>query len=55
MRLPEHLQQYIVLHELCHTVQKHHQKSFWQLLDKVTGGRARLLDKELNEYSPHIF
>lgn len=55
MRLPEHLQRYIVLHELCHTIHKHHQKSFWQLLDKVTGGRARLFDKELNAYSPDIF
>jgi predicted metal-dependent hydrolase len=55
MRLPERLQEYIVLHELCHTVHKHHQKSFWQLLDKITGGRARELDRELNQYSPRIF
>jgi hypothetical protein len=55
MRLPERLQEYIVLHELCHTVQKHHQKSFWQLLDKITGGRARELDRELNAFSPRIF
>lgn len=55
MRLPLHLQQYIVLHELCHTVHKNHQKSFWQLLDKVTGGRARLLDREMNDHSPWIF
>jgi predicted metal-dependent hydrolase len=55
MRLPERLQEYIVLHELCHTVHKHHQKSFWQLLDKVTGGRARELDRELNIYSPRVF
>jgi predicted metal-dependent hydrolase len=55
MRLPERLQEYIVLHELCHTVHKHHQKSFWQLLDKITGGKARELDRELNKYSPRIF
>jgi hypothetical protein len=55
MRLPERLQEYIVLHELCHTVHKHHQKSFWQHLDKITGGRARELDRELNQYSPRIF
>jgi len=55
MRLPERLQEYIVLHELCHTVHKHHQKSFWQLLDKITGGRARELDRELNGYSPQVF
>jgi predicted metal-dependent hydrolase len=55
MRLPGHLQEYIVLHELCHTVHKHHQKSFWQLLDKITGGRARELDRELNMFSPQVF
>jgi len=55
MRLPEHLQRYVVLHELCHTVHKHHQKPFWQHLEQVTGGRARLLDKELNAFSPEIF
>jgi predicted metal-dependent hydrolase len=55
MRLPERLQEYIILHELCHTVHKHHQKSFWQLLDKITGGRARELDRQLNVYSPQVF
>jgi predicted metal-dependent hydrolase len=55
MRLPERLQEYIVLHELCHTVHKHHQKSFWQHLDKITGGRAKELDRELNVYSPQVF
>jgi predicted metal-dependent hydrolase len=55
MRLPERLQEYVILHELCHTVHKHHQKSFWQLLNQITGGRARELDKELNGYSPEVF
>jgi predicted metal-dependent hydrolase len=55
MRLPQHLQEYIGLHELCHTVHKHHQKAFWQHLDKVTGGRARILDKELNGFSPEVW
>jgi predicted metal-dependent hydrolase len=55
MRLPVRLQEYIILHELCHTVHRHHQKSFWQLLDKVTGGQAREMDKSLNTYSPHVF
>jgi predicted metal-dependent hydrolase len=55
VRLPAHLCEYVVLHELCHTLHKHHQKAFWQLLDKVTGGRAKLLDKELNGHSPEIW
>lgn len=55
IRLPAHLCEYVVLHELCHTLHKHHQKAFWQLLDKVTGGKAKVLDKELNGYSPEIW
>jgi predicted metal-dependent hydrolase len=55
MRLPQHLCEYIILHELCHTVHKHHQKAFWQYLNQLTGGRARELDKELNRFSPEIW
>jgi predicted metal-dependent hydrolase len=55
MRLPVHLCKYIILHELCHTVYKNHKKQFWLLLDQLTGGRARMLDKELNRVSPEIW
>ena len=55
MRLPDHLRNYVILHELCHTVYKHHQRPFWQMLGKITGGRARMLDRELNGFSPEIF
>ena len=55
MRLPEHLCEYILLHELCHTVHKHHQQSFWLYLDRITGGRSKMLDRELNRYSPEIW
>lgn len=54
MRLPEHLIDYIILHELCHTVEKNHGKNFWTLLDKVSGN-AKSLDKEVRKYSPDIF
>lgn len=55
MRLPSHLCDYVILHELCHTLHKHHQKAFWQLLNSITGGRARLLDKELNGFGPEAW
>jgi predicted metal-dependent hydrolase len=55
MRLPQHLCEYIILHELCHIVHKHHQKAFWQYLDRLTGGRARELDRELNRYAPEVW
>jgi len=49
MRLPNHLIDYIILHELTHTVHKNHQKSFWNRMESILPG-ARKLDKELNKY-----
>ena len=54
MRLPEHIIDYVILHELCHTVEKNHGKYFWALLDKVSGN-AKGLDKALKAYSPSIY
>lgn len=54
MRLPEHLIDYVILHELCHTIEKNHGKQFWALLDKISGN-AKGLDNELKNYSPSIF
>jgi predicted metal-dependent hydrolase len=50
--LPEHLAEYIVLHELCHTVHKNHSPRFHALLDRVTGGRSKALNKELRSFRP---
>ncbi len=52
--LPEHLAEYIVLHELCHTVHKDHSERFHGLLDRVTGGRSKELNRELRSYRPDV-
>jgi predicted metal-dependent hydrolase len=50
MRLPAHLSDYVILHELVHTVEKNHQVPFWNLLEKILPG-AKKIDKELNNYN----
>jgi predicted metal-dependent hydrolase len=55
MHLPEHLIDYVILHELCHTIRKNHQKEFWQLLDSFTAGKAKSLAQEMKNYSTRIY
>jgi len=50
MLLPEYLVDFVILHELCHTIEMNHGPHFWQLLDNVTGGRAKVLTRELKTY-----
>ena len=47
MMLPDHLSDYVILHELVHTVHPHHGPDFWNALDEVTGGNSKKLRKEL--------
>ena len=50
MQVPEHLQDYVILHELCHTVHHDHSSRFWALMDTVTDGKAHTLRAELRRY-----
>lgn len=48
--LPEHLQDYVILHELCHLRYPDHGPAFHALLDSLLGGRETALSRELNEW-----
>jgi len=47
MMLPDHLVDYVILHELVHIRHRDHSKKFWGALDLVTGGSSKKLRKEL--------
>jgi len=54
MRVPEHLIDYVLLHELVHTVVKNHGEKFWLLLEQCYPN-ARKADKEMNNYRTQTF
>jgi hypothetical protein len=56
MRLPKHLIDYIILHELAHTVIKNHGPSFYNLLSSMlTNQTIDELKHELQMYTPQIY
>lgn len=52
MLLPDHLIEYIIIHELCHTIHRNHSVAFHSLVDHHLGGREKELNRELKQYHP---
>ena len=50
MRLPEHLREFIILHELCHTRHHNHSAAFHALLDSCVDGKEKALNHELKAH-----
>lgn len=48
--LPEALQDYLIVHELCHLKAMNHSRQFWELL-QVTLPQAKELDRQLKKYT----
>jgi len=51
MRLPQYLSDYVILHELTHTVHKNHGQVFWRSLNSITGGKAKQMAEEMKQYN----
>lgn len=51
MRLPDELVDYVIIHELCHTVHKNHGPQFHDLLNMHTAGRHAAFRNQLRQYN----
>ena len=52
-RLPGHLMDYVLIHELVHTRHKNHGREFWNAMNRIVGD-AKLRRRELSRYSPEL-
>ncbi len=51
MTLPQHLIDFVIIHELCHTVHHNHSPKFHALVDFICSGREKEFERELRRHS----
>lgn len=51
MLLPEHLRDFVLLHELVHTRYKNHGPAFHAKMQELCGGREKELSREIRKYA----
>ena len=54
VRLPDELVDYVILHELTHTIIKDHSKAFWAEMDKLVGNRKQMSSR-LRSYGMELY
>lgn len=54
MMMPDELIDFVLLHELCHTVHHNHSAQFHALLDRLCEGHEKTLAKQLRNYRPPV-
>lgn len=55
MLAPAHLVDYVIKHELAHLEEMNHGPRFWKALDALTGGRAKILAREMRQFTRQFF
>ena len=53
MKLPDAIIDYVILHELCHTIEKNHSLNFWKLMESVCPDYL-VLRKQLRTYNTRL-